>query len=553
MKKVLSIFVAVLMLALIVACAAPAPTPTTPDGETPPPADTLDRGATDVVGDNIPDEVPEDGPPRGGTFVFSPATVAGVAPVGLPWDINASDLSIIEPFTHGLAAQNLDGSIRLILSQGYEVIVNGDGTYTVIHTLHENIYLHPHSLSDAEKVNAELVVWNAHRFNYYSSWPIGMLDVYVVDEYRVAYVWDRLRNATPSMTAGWITSRMIYETYGPEVLAETPISAGPFRLVEYVRGASVTFERFDNYFMPGRPYLDGMKMVFLGDMLIQSIALESEGEGRVDAVRTMRPEMAGRFAADGFTILNFSNLTAAAILPNDDPTNPLTNPLVRRAVSMAIDREGVTRSLGYGIHIPAYQHVAPGYGGHNTTPGFGAPGFNPEGARELMAEAGFGPDNPLRTTLIKRPGVYTPAQAVAIQSMLSDIWIEAELELPDIGLFTEIRQQTGWDGILLCCFISWMNPEDSGRINFQHIPGVNPNWRSLVPSERMLELIDSALFFGDVIPAVLELTDYVLDYEEFLWVVPLWFQGMYTIIHPRIQGWYPHDHIVFYYRYWMVD
>jgi len=473
-----------------------------------------------------------------------------VAPVGLPWDVNPADAAIIEPFTHGLTAQYLDGRTRLILSQGYEITDNGDGTWTVVHHLHENVYLHPHSLSDSEKVNASLIVWLADRVQYYSAWPTGMIDVYEVGEYHVAFVWEQLRNATPSMTMPWVTSRMIYETYGLDVLAETPISAGPFRVIEYVRGSHVIYERFDRYFREGQPYLDGMTYVFLGDRLTQGLALRTEGEGRVDSVRTLAADFASEFIRDGFDIITMDNITIVAVLPNDDPANPLANPLVRRAVSHAIDRDTIATHLGFGVHTPALQHIPPQFGGFNATPGYGAPPFNVEAGRALMQEAGFGPDNPLRTTLIPRPGLVTDNHAVVIQDMLTEIWIEADLNIMDIGGFTEVRQQTGWDGIMLCAYISWMQPEDSGRMNFEHIPGINPNWLSLVPSDRMLELIEASMFFGDVVPAVMELSDYILD-DDFLWIIPIWYQGMINILHPRLYGWAPGDHMLFPEQLWI--
>ncbi|MCL2227928.1 MAG: ABC transporter substrate-binding protein [Oscillospiraceae bacterium] len=553
MRKSIGALIAIMMvMGLVAACAAPVDAPVT--GATPAPEagySPAGQGRGDVEDAARPGPSEEGAPMRGGTLVFAP-TSEGVGPIGLPWDLAPADFALVQPFTHGLTAQALDGSTVLTLSAGYTVgrdeTRGENGLYFVEHTLHQGIYLHPHFLNPAEKVNASLIEWLAGRVLYYSAWPSGMIYVEATGEYTVRFYWDHMRNATPSMTTAWVTSREIYEYGGPELLADTPVSAGPFRVVEYVRGSHVLYERFDNYFQEGRPYLDGVHMVFLGDTLVQNIALQTEGEGRVDVVATNTAEQGGTFSDLGYTILMMPNQTIVIVPPNDDPDNPLAHPLVRQAISMAIDRHTITEALGFGIHRPTYQHIPPGFGARNPDPNYGVPGFGLARARELMAEAGFA--DGFHSTLLPRPGSVTASQAVALGHQLQDIGISTEIVILDAVSFTEMRRETGWDGILVCNFISWFQPEDSGRINFQHIEGLLPNWVSMVPTDRMNELIDAAFFFGDNIAEVMELSDYMLDN---LHIIPLWHQGNMHIVHPRIAGTLPEDHMLVFYRLWINE
>ena len=551
MKRVVGLFmVSMLILAMVAACTpGTTDTPVVP-GEAP----AGETGTPDLIGGAVLEgaqdeiEVDEDAT-RGGVFVWTPGGI-GPAQFGLPWDPLLGFASVLDVFGARLTSQNPDGSIRLELSERFEVGYDEErGLYYVDHFLRPNLVLHPHILHEAEPIDAELVVWNAGRNLYHNVWPTGMIDVVAMDDLQVRFYWDHLRNGTPSITTQWLTSRMLYEEMGMDFLNDNPISAGPFRVVESVVDSHVFFERFENYWRPGFPYLDAVQLVYLGDVLVQNIALETEGEGRVDVVATSVAEQAGYFQERGYHIMVLPNQTITIVMQNDIPDSPLINPLVRQAISMAIDRESITRALGFGVHIPTLQYAPPLMLGHvHDEPDFGAPAFNPERARELMIEAGF--EDGFTTRLFPRPGSVTDSQAVAISNMLADIGITAEIEIMEAAAFTDMRRIDGWDGILICNFISWFAPEDSASVNFEHVPGAPPNWVSLIPSDEMQELILGIRFVGDNEAEAIEFARYVLDHNN-LHVIPLWYQGRMHILHPRVQGYTPQDHMLMFYRLWL--
>jgi len=71
-----------------------------------------------------------------------------------------------------------------------------------------------------------------------------------------------------------------------------------------------------------------------------------------------------------------------------DGKNPMVDVRVRRALSMAINREALVDRIMEGEGIPTGQLVPEGYFGH--VPGLKPVAFNPEGAKKLLAEAGYG-------------------------------------------------------------------------------------------------------------------------------------------------------------------
>jgi oligopeptide transport system substrate-binding protein len=71
---------------------------------------------------------------------------------------------------------------------------------------------------------------------------------------------------------------------------------------------------------------------------------------------------------------------------------PLDDPKVRRALSLAVDREALTRNVTRGGQIPTADLVPRGLAGYA---GLNRPLFDPVAAKALLAEAGYGPSRPL--------------------------------------------------------------------------------------------------------------------------------------------------------------
>ncbi|MGF1456798.1 MAG: peptide ABC transporter substrate-binding protein [Alphaproteobacteria bacterium] len=104
---------------------------------------------------------------------------------------------------------------------------------------------------------------------------------------------------------------------------------------------------------------------------------------------------------------------------------------VRRALSMAIDRDVLARDIMRSGQTPSYAFVPPEIVNYPHTAALSFRDQSMEDriakARSLMAEAGYGPDNPLRVTLRHREGQDHRNVAIAIGAMWKQIHVEAEL------------------------------------------------------------------------------------------------------------------------------
>src|SRR5690606_33452631 len=123
--------------------------------------------------------------------------------------------------------------------------------------------------------------------------------------------------------------------------------------------------------------------------------------------------------------------------------NPLMDQRVRLALSKAINRNAIVERVMEGVAIPAGQLLAEGFFG--VSPNVMPPAHDPEGAKKLLAEAGY-PDG-FKMTLHGPNGRYTNDVRIleAVAQMFTRIGVETTIEaLPPAVYFN--RASAGANG-----------------------------------------------------------------------------------------------------------
>ncbi len=235
--------------------------------------------------------------------------------------------------------------------------------------------------------------------------------------------------------------------YKADILAKDPrwyekniLGTGPFKFVEHVPGSHWVGKRNEDYFLKGRPYLDGFRALFIKDTAARLAAVrggralvEFRGDSpaaRDDLVRAL---------GDKIVVQESSWICALTVAINTEK-KPFDDPRVRRALSLAVDRWEGSRALSKiafvkavgGLLRPGSEYAMPeseltklaGYGKNIEV--------SRTEARRLLREAGV-PDGFKFT--FKNRDVAMPYQPVGIY--LIDQWRKVGLNV------TQVVQETG--------------------------------------------------------------------------------------------------------------
>jgi len=180
------------------------------------------------------------------------------------------------------------------------------------------------------------------------------------------------------------------------------IGTGPFRVSAYRSGEVIEFERNAEYFEGASPFQRVNYRMITNDAT-RMAALLAGNVDFIDQVPTTdltRLRADQRFAISEVVGLRLIFLALDHLRAADENSphisdhegrplgrNPLRDVRVRRALSMAIDRQAITSRIMDGTATPANQFLPPGTFSH--VPDLPPIPFDPDGARRLLAEAGY--------------------------------------------------------------------------------------------------------------------------------------------------------------------
>jgi peptide/nickel transport system substrate-binding protein len=294
--------------------------------------------------------------------------------------------------------------------------------------------------------------------------------VEVVDRYTVKFllkepfVWllDILANAM----CMWIVAPEVVAKYGDLKKVESAIGTGPFILEQYEPNVKASFRRNPDYFRHGQPYVDGVEWLVLDD---ESTGLAMYRSGQIDTgpganwlVR--QPDLESlKQSHPQLRYQDIQAINAQAIWMRTDKS-PFAEVRVRRAISHAIDRQGMIEAVWVrGELSPA---VPPGLAEWSLPVdqlGEGAKyyRYDPKEAKRLLTEAGFAKG--FKSTLTVTSG-YGRDLIDAVQMILRDlkaVGIEAELKLQEYGAYQATTGQGKFEGMAMGPYAVGWEPDSS--------------------------------------------------------------------------------------------
>jgi len=247
---------------------------------------------------------------------------------------------------------------------------------TFIWNVRKGVHWHDKSPMNGRQFNAHDVVWNYHRY-------AGMGDFAEAGPAPIGYILDALEFESVTATDDWTVVFKLKKPlattvelfinkqtpmYPPEVYKNTNsfenwrnlVGTGPYQLIEFVEGSSMTYKKNPNYwgvdekFGNPLPYIDNLRPVLL-----------PEESARIAALRTGKVDLVGN-PGDA----QISNVDTIASLQKSNPElqfyfvkanegsfifnqsfGPTQDVRVRKALQMAVDNEAINASIHKGLGV----------------------------------------------------------------------------------------------------------------------------------------------------------------------------------------------------------
>lgn len=316
----------------------------------------------------------------------------------------------------GLTRFAEDGSIQPGLARSWEI--SDDGlTYTF--TLAEGVSFHDGTAMDAEDVKFSLDRARAEdSANAQKALFDSIESVEAVDAQTVKLTLSE-PNGSMLFNLAW-GDAVIVAPESIEDIKQQPIGTGAFTFEDWVQGDSITLKRNEDYWGEA-PALEEVTFKFISDPTAGFAAMMAED---VDVFAGYpAPENIPQFEADPRFQVIVGNTEGETVLSTNNKMPPLDDVKVRRAIAHAIDRQAIIDGAMFGLGTPIGTHFAPHHPDYVDLTGMSD--YDPEKARQLLAEAGF-PDG-FETTLKLPPPSYARRGGEIIAAQLREVGIETEI------------------------------------------------------------------------------------------------------------------------------
>lgn len=378
---------------------------------------------------------------------------------------------IIDLVYSGLTKLNKDAEPQPDLAQSWEVDPSGT---KYIFTLRPGVKFH-----DGTPLTVEDVVYTFDRLRdpktgySYITQVESIKDVAAAAENKVAFTLSEPLGPFLTFLAfpgNFIVPKHIV-TKGNS-LTEKPVGTGPFMFESYRPNQELKLKANRDYYVPGQPKVDRLDVKYIADDTERATALLG---GSLDFATQINPRDYDRVTkTPGFKGTETDGGHWHWIMTNDDKT-PLNNPLVRQAISYAIDREALAKTLFFGHAKPVLGGPIPPWSwAYDATTDQIPPQGDVEKAKALLTQAGY-PNGLKLTATLGSAWPQLVDQGPLLKEMLAKAGITLQLSTMENPRYMDLVWAKGQYELSNMYWLSPLaDPDDFMYLNYRCNSPMNP-------------------------------------------------------------------------------
>ena len=316
--------------------------------------------------------------------------------------------------------------------------------------------------NDGTPFNAQAVKWSIDRVVKIQGDPNWLVTsfvdhVEVVDDYTVKFVLKKAVNYFPLLVATYPYAPVSPKCYSPDKIDSdsTCGGIGPYKIAKWVRDQEMDLVANPNWY-GDPPKTPNIIIKYFADATTMRLAVEN---GEIDiALKSLNPtDYADLKKNPKLQVIEGPGAYIRYIVFNVK-MKPFDDPKVRQAISYAVDRQTIVDKVYQGTHEPLYTMIPIGMWSHKDT----FPKRDLDKAKQLLQEAGYSADNPLKIDLWWTPTHYGDTEsdmASVVKEALEETgMIKVNLQSAEWATYTE---QFGSMGMfLLGWYPDYMDPDD---------------------------------------------------------------------------------------------
>lgn len=402
--------------------------------------------------------------------------------------------------------------------------------------LREGVTCHPGPDTDAYELTADDVVYSLQKSanpdrSAYAGEYAGMT-VEKVDDYTVNVIMEQpispvlFLPKVADYAGGFIVCSQAVEAMGDEAFRTHPVGTGPFMFESYTPQDTIRLVANEDYFR-GAPNLDAVLLRFMPDISSRELGLRA---GELDAINGLdEAEWIEQISAEEGLVVDVFGVGEVATIHFNTTVEPLDDPLVRKAIAYALDRDEFLALFGEQIAENVYspvpaQFLAGGLTQEEVQELDLEYAYDPDMARQLLEEAGYADGFSLEL-ITSEMGAYRKNYE-SMQAQLAEVGIDIQVEVVDHSTMHSLIRE---DVNPIVIYVAWRPNADVYLTRFFHsdsivVTGDAPD-TNFSHYDQIDDLIEEARFTTDPDEQIQMWKDAQIQILEDMVAYPLQYQN----------------------------
>ncbi len=256
---------------------------------------------------------------------------------------------------------------------------------------------------------------------------------------------DPLLPARLAFYGGQIVPKKYLESVGNDTFNAKPVGSGPVKFGSWVKDDRAVLEANADYW-GGKIDVDRWIMRPIPETAPRIAALL---KGEVDVITQLPPDQGERVAGNASTRVAGALYAGLYVLAVNSKRPPLDNPLVKQALSLAIDREAIVKELWRGRGVVPSGPIAKGDNHFDTS--LPPLAYNPAEAKERLKKAGYKNEEVYIETTVAYVA-QDKAMSEAIAAMWKDVGVNVRVEVIEYSVRAQKNREKSFKGVF------WSDP-----------------------------------------------------------------------------------------------